>query len=138
MKTVKINKDRYNALRWAISYSLRDKDMSIYENNSCFDEKLEWNVNWCALGNTSPAETVKFAEDLQKAAEMADALNEMMLEVTWDDDEALNALIAEDREEASHRFMNFKMMVAEQLQQITALDPASFDPLYELLTTYTI
>ena len=138
MKTVKINKDRYNALRWAVNHSLRDKDMNIYENNPCFDEKLEWSVNWCALGNTSPAETVRFAEDLQKAAEMADALNEMMLEVVWEDDEALNKLIEEDMKEARRRYTNFKMKVAEQLQQITALDPRTFEPLYELLTDYTI
>lgn len=138
MKTVKINKDRYNALRWAINYSLRDKDMDVCENNPCFDDKLEWSVNWCALGNTSPAETVRFAEDLQKAAEMADALNEMRLEVVWEGDEALNKLIEENMKEARRRYTNFKMMVAEQLQQITALDPASFDPLYELLTDHTI
>ena len=138
MKTVKINKDRYNALRWAINYSLKDKDMDICEISSCFDEKLEWGVNWCALGATTPAETVRFAEDLQKAAETADALNEMMLEVTWEGDEALNKLIEENMKEARRRYTNFKKMVADQLEQITALDPASFEPLYELLTDYTI
>lgn len=138
MKTVKINKDRYNALRWAINYSLRDKDMDLYDSSSPFEEKLEWSVNWCALGNTSPADTVRFAEDLQKAAEMADALNEMMLEVVWEDDEALNKLIEEDMKEARRRYTNFKKMVADQLEQITALDPRTFEPLYELLIDYTI
>ena len=81
---------------------------------------------------------MKFAEDLKTAADMAEALNEMRLEIAWEDDESLNALIAEDREEASRRFTNFKMMIVDQLAEITALDPASYDRLYELMIDYTI
>lgn len=137
--TTKINKDRYNALRWAVAYALKDMDVELYENGTVFGSGiLRWDVNWCALGDKTPAEAVKFAEDLNRAADMAEALNEMNLEMVWDDDEALNALIAEDREEASHRYMNFKMMIVDQLTEITALDPVSYDRLYELLDDYTI
>lgn len=139
MKTIRINKDRYNALRWAVAYALKDMHVDLYEHGTGLGEKtLRWDVNWCALGNTSPAETMKFAEDLKVAAEAADALNEMSLEVVWESDEALNKLFEENMKEARRRYTNFKMMVAKQLEQITTLDPASFDPLYELLIDYTI
>lgn len=137
--TTKINKDRYNALRWAVAYALKDMDVDLYENGTDFGEgTLRWDVNWSALGDKTPAEAESFAECLKMAADMAEALNEMQLEMSWEDDEALNALIAEDREEASRRFTNFKMMIVDQLTEITALDPASYDRLYELMTDYTI
>lgn len=137
--TIKINKDRYNALRWAVAYALKDMDVNLYENGTDFGSGvLRWDVNWSALGDKTPAEAVKFAEDLNRAADMAEALNEMNLEMLWDDDEALNSLLTEDREEASRRYMNFKMMIVDQLTEITALDPVSYDRLYELLDDYTI
>lgn len=137
--TTKINKDRYNALRWAVAYALKDMDVELYENGTTFGEgEMRWEVNWSALGSTTPAEAVKFAENLKMAAGMAEALNEMHMEMVWEDDEALEALIDEDREEALRRFENFKMLIVDQLHEITALDPASYDRLYELMTDYTI
>lgn len=137
--TTKINKDRYNALRWAVAYVLRDMDVELYENGTSFGEGvMRWDVNWFALGDKTPAEAKSFAKDLRVAAGMAEALNDMKLEMVWDDDEALNALIDENREEASHRFTNFKMMIVDQLIEITVLDPDSYDRLYELMTDYTI
>ena len=72
------------------------------------------------------------------AAGMAEALNEMHMEMVWEDDEALEALIAENREEALRRFDNFKMLIVDQLHEITAPNPASYDRMYELMTEYTI
>lgn len=137
--TTKINKDRYNALRWAVTYALKDMDVNLYEHGTDFGKgEMRWDVNWSALGNKTPAEAVKFAENLKMAADMAEALNEMHMEMVWEDDEALNALIIEDREEAIRRWDNFKMMIVDQLYEITALDPESYDRLYELMTDYTI
>ena len=72
------------------------------------------------------------------AAGMAEALNEMHLEKVWEDDEALDALIAKDREEALRRWEDFEMLIVDQLHEITTLKPSSYDGLYELLTEYTI
>ena len=72
------------------------------------------------------------------AAGMAEALNDMHLEKVWEDDEALNALIDKDREEALRRWEDFEMLIVDQLHETTALNPASYDGLYELLTEYTI
>lgn len=137
--TVKVNKDRYNALRWAVAYALKDMDVDLYENGTVFGSGvLRWDVNWSALGDKTPAEAEFFAECLKMAADMAEALNDMNMEMVWENDEALNSLITEDREEASRRLMNFKMMIVDQLTEITALDPVSYDRLYELMTDYTI
>lgn len=137
--TIRINKDRCRALSWAIGYVLKDVHVDLYENGRRFgEEEMRWDVNWSALGSTTPAEAVKFAEDLKMAAGMAEALNDMHLEKVWEDDEALNALIDKDREEALRRWENFEMLIVDQLHEITALDPASYDGLYELLAEYTI
>lgn len=137
--TIKINKDRYNALRDAVEYVLKDVSVDLYEHGTTFGEgEMRWEVNWSALGSTTPSEAVKFAENLKMAAGMAEALNEMHLEMVWEDDEALNALIAEDREEALRRWDNFEMLIVGQLYEITVFDPASYDRMYELLTEYTI
>lgn len=137
--TIRVNKDRYNALSWAVGYVLKDVSVDLYENGRRFGEgELRWEVNWSALGSTTPSEAIKFAENLKMAAGMAEALNEMHLEMVWEDDEALEALIDEDREEALRRWDNFKMMIVDQLHEITALDPSSYDRLYELMTEYTI
>lgn len=137
--TVKVNKDRYKALKWAVTYALKDMNIDLYETGIAFgSEVMRWAVNWSALGDKTPAEAGKFAEDLNRAADMAEALNEMDLGMVWENDEGLNALLIEDMEEASRRLMNFKMMIVDQLTEITALDPASYDRLYELMTDYTI
>ena len=137
--TIEINKDRYDALSWAVGYVLKDVSVDLYEHGRRFGEgELRWEVNWGALGSTTPSEAVKFAEDLKMAAGMAEALNDMHLEKVWEDDEALEALIAKDREEALRRWDDFEMLIVEQLHEITALNPASYDGLYELLTEYTI
>lgn len=137
--TTKINKDRYKALRHAVEYVLKDMSMDLYKQGTTFGEgEMRWDVNWSALGSKTPAEAVKFAEDLKMAAGMAEALNEMHLEMVWEDDEALEALIDEDREEALRRWDNFKMLIVDQLHEITALNPASYERLYELMTDYTI
>ena len=137
--TIRVNKDRCRALSWAIGYVLKDMSIDLYENGRRFGEgEMHWEVNWSALGSTTPAEAVKFAEDLKMAAGMAEALNEMHLEKVWEDDEALDALIAKDREEALRRWDDFEMLIVDQLHEITALNPESYDGLYELLTEYTI
>ena len=137
--TIKINKDRYNALRDAVEYVLKDVSVDLYEHGTTFGKgEMRWEVNWSALGSTTPSEAVKFAENLKMAAGMAEALNEMHMEMIWEDDEALNALIAEDREEALRRWDNFEMLIVGQLYEITVFDPASYDRMYELLTEYTI
>ena len=137
--TIRVNKDRCRALNWAIGYVLKDMSIDLYENGKRFGEgELHWDVNWSALGSTAPAEAVKFAEDLKMAAGMAEALNDMHLEQVWEDDEALEALIAKDREEALRRWDDFEMLIVDQLHEITTLDPASYDGLCELLTEYTI
>lgn len=137
--TIRVNKDRCRALSWAIGYVLKDMSIDLYENGKRFGEgEMRWDVNWSALGSTTPAEAVKFAKDLKMAAGMAEALNEMHLEKVWEDDEALEALIAKDREEALRRWDDFEMLIVDQLHEITALNPASYDGLYELLTEYTI
>ena len=137
--TIRVNKDRCRALNWAIGYVLKDMSIDLYENGRRFGEgEMHWDVNWSALGSTAPSEAVKFAEDLKMAAGMAEALNDMHLEMVWEDDEALNTLIDEDREEALRRWEDFEMLIVDQLHEITALNPASYDGLYELLTEYTI
>lgn len=123
----KVNKDRYNALRWAVEYAMRDMNVELCENGTSFGEGvMRWDANW------TQAEAAKLAEDLKMAEGVAEALNEMNLELVCEDDEALNALIAEDREEASRRFTNFKMMLVDKLHEIygiTTLDPESYDRL---------
>ena len=137
--TIRVNKDRCRALSWAIGDVLKGVSIDLYENGRRFGEgEMHWEVNWSALGSTTPAEAVKFAEDLKMAAGMAEALNDMHLEKVWEDDEALNALIDKDREEALRRWENFEMLIVDQLHEITALDPSSYERLYELLTEYTI
>lgn len=137
--TTVINKDRYNALNWAVNYFLLEKDVDLYENGSSFSSsKIHWDVNWKAIGNTTPSSARQFAEDLQKAANMAEALNEMNLSLVWEDDEDLNALAAKNRQKAICRYNDFRMMLVDQLDVITTLDSASCDGLYELLTNYTI
>lgn len=137
--TIRVNKDRCRALSWAVGYVLKGVSVDLYENGRRFgEEEMRWEVNWSALGSTTPAEAVKFAEDLKMAAGMAEALNEMHLEKVWEDDEALNTLIDKDREEALRRWENFEMLIVDQLHEITTLNPASYDGLYELLTEYTI
>lgn len=137
--TIRVNKDRCRALSWAIGDVLKDVSIDLYENGRRFGEgEMRWDVNWSALGSTTPAEAVKFAEDLKMAAGMAEALNDMHLEKVWEDDEALNSLIDKDREEALRRWENFEMLIVDQLHEITALNPESYDGLYELLTEYTI
>lgn len=139
MRTIRINKDRHDALRDAVAYVLKDMPISLYESVARFGkETIRWKVNWSALGSTTPAEAAKFAEDLKMVADMAEALNELNLELVWEDDEALCALIAEDREEAFRRWENFQLMIVDQLYEITALNPASYDRLCELLTEHTI
>lgn len=137
--TIRVNKDRCRALSWAIGDVLKDVSIDLYENGRRFGEgEMRWDVNWSALGSTTPAEAVKFAEDLKMAAGMAEALNDMHLEKVWEDDEALNSLIDKDREEALRRWENFEMLIVDQLHEITALNPESYDGLYELMTDYTI
>lgn len=137
--TIRVNKDRCRALSWAIGNVLKGVSIDLYENGRRFGEgEMRWEVNWSALGSTTPAEAVKFAEDLKMAAGMAEALNDMHLEKVWEDDEALNTLIDKDREEALRRWENFEMLIVDQLHEITALNPTSYERLYELLTEYTI
>lgn len=137
--TIRVNKDRCRALSWAIGDVLKGVSIDLYENGRRFGEgEMRWEVNWSALGSTTPAEAVKFAEDLKMAAGMAEALNDMHLEKVWEDDEALNTLIDKDREEALRRWENFEMLIVDQLHEITALNPTSYERLYELLTEYTI
>lgn len=139
--TVKVNKDRYNALRWAVSHVWQDKHVSLYETESYFEEgnTMNWAVNWCCLGDRTPAETLEFAENLKAASTMAAALNDMNLTLDWEkEDEYLRDILAIDTEKARIKYNNLKMMIVEQLEQITDTDPASYEGLYELLGDYEV
>lgn len=99
--SIMVNEDRYNALKSALQRATGES-ITIYEMNSSFNDKnLSWGVNWSALGTQNPQDTLNFAEELKDAAAMAKALNDMDLELVWEDDPALEYVEAiYSREEA--------------------------------------
>lgn len=52
-----------------------DTTVPTYNENGFINEK-KFVVNWTALGDTNPEETIKFAETLKKAAEIANFMTE--------------------------------------------------------------
>lgn len=132
----KMNKHAYNALRTAVNWYMRDKDIDIYEESGLYDEDkpLKWEVNWAALGSVSPAEAESFAEDLKAAASLAQALNEMKLEYDYFlEDPKLDRMIEDNKEMAKDMYDRYVQAIIETLPELTELDPRTFEPLEYLL-----
>ena len=132
----KMNKHAYNALKTAIHWYMKDKDIDIYEKPGLFDKDkpLKWQVNWAALGSVSPAEAESFAEDLKAAANLAQALNEMELEYDYFlEDPKLDRMIEDNREMAKDMYDRYIQAIIETLPELTELDPRTFEPLEYLL-----
>ena len=140
MNTItKINRNRYDALRSAVAYRFCDTNVKVYESGTTFDEDvLRWTVNWSAIGDQPTSVVREFIEELEDAARIADALNEMNLALEYEADQQLAELLEGDREEASRRWVKFKMEVARALDDITVLDPSTLDTLYDLLIDHQI
>ena len=124
--TIKINKDKYNALRWAVSYVTTDKHVDLYENGLTFgDESLNWSVNWSALGDTAPAEAMKFADDVKAVAHLGEVLNTMELKLVWEDDENLHTLMNSDPDRAKKGWANYKQLLIDELKRLMDSDKPS-------------
>lgn len=107
MKTIKLNRVKENALRRAVNEILKDTDVELYAND-LFTENhvVKWEVNWKAIGNVDPESARKMAEDLNKAAKLADMLNEANYVFTFEKDEQIEELLKEGNEEEAKRIVN--------------------------------
>lgn len=136
----KMNKHAYNALRTAINWYMRDKHIDVYENDGIVfgnNKPLTWEVNWASIGSVSPAETENFAKDLEAAANLAQALNEMELEYDcFLEDPKLDRMIEDNREMAKDMYDRYVQAIVETLPELTELDPRTFEPLEYLLFNF--
>ena len=130
-----INKDKYNALRWAVSYVTADKHVDLYENSLVFGaESLKWSVNWSALGDTDPAEAIKFADDVKAVANLGEVLNIMELKLVWEGDENLQALMNSDPDRAKQGWENYKQLLTDELKRLMDSDMPHGMKLERILT----
>ena len=125
--TTTINKDKFNALRWALSRATEDMYVNLYDKSLVLDaDKLEWVVNWSALGDTDPDAAIKFANDVKAAAQLCKTLNDMDLKLVWEDDENLKALLEADPAKAKQGWINYKQLILDELKALLDSDKPSF------------
>lgn len=133
--SITINKDRCYALRSALQ-SATGKCMTICEMNSPLEDKLTWGVNWAALGTQTPQDTLCFVLDLNDAATITKALNDMGLELVWEDDPTINNIEETICRKASIEYYNslqeiiYKCLILQdwdQLKKILSNDTKLYD-----------
>lgn len=86
---MRINNLQRNGLDMAIQSIARDLDIDIYTIQDTFltkNEPLEYGVNWGACGTQHVEETIKYANSMIKAAEIARVLNELQIITDYTDD----------------------------------------------------
>lgn len=81
-----ISRARINALMAASRAYSRDTDTYVTIEEKCDygTSRLELEVNWGALGATSPEQAVKFAEAVKLMAKTAEEINRLELSFDWD------------------------------------------------------
>ena len=88
---MKITETRMYALEDAIRRLTFNKHWDVYRVYHMEMQKRHcvFGVNWAALGTVSPEETKEFAEGLVWAAGMVSGLNELQLEVVYEEDKQI-------------------------------------------------
>ena len=79
----KINVRTGRIISQALGTLREENHLDIYTIKDEIDEPLVYGVNWCAMGTQTAEATREFAKGLQKAAEIAEALNSLELVVDW-------------------------------------------------------
>lgn len=79
---MKISKTAYQALTEALRiYQIKSQTHATVHEDFCMGGPRTWNVNFCAPGHMTPEEARSFANEINHAALIAEALNSMKLEV---------------------------------------------------------
>lgn len=79
---MKISKTAYQALAEAIRlYQIEAGTHATVNENFCMEGTKTWSVNFCASGHMTPQDARTFANEINHAALIVDALNSMKLEV---------------------------------------------------------
>ena len=81
---------------------------------------------------------MKFAEDVKAVAHLGEVLNIMKLELVWEDDENLHALLESDPERAKRGWANYKQLIIDELQHLMDSDKPSFGYKLESILTAEI
>lgn len=92
-----INADRYRILKAALQRISTDKfNRKVdVEDTSLLAVELRWGVNWSCCGTQDANTTYDMADYLVEAADIASALNDMGLELLWEDDKWLQRVLQE-------------------------------------------
>lgn len=79
---MKISKTVYQAIAEAIRlYQIETGTHATVNENFCMEGTRTWSVNFCASGHMTPQDARAFANEINHAALIVDALNSMKLEV---------------------------------------------------------
>lgn len=78
----KVNEERIEMLTTAFNrYDFSEKyNFTIYRKNSHGENRVEFEINWSAIGSVSPKVANEFATNLMKASSLVTVLNGMELE----------------------------------------------------------
>ena len=126
-----INKDRYSILKSALSRISNDQfDRKVtIEDTSLFGPELSWGINWSCCGTQDVNTTFEMANRLADAAEIASCLNDMGLEMLWEDDKWLHRILKESgRPAAKLEYDGIKVAIIDHIEN------KNWDALFTLLT----
>ena len=126
-----INKDRYSILKSALKRISNDKfnRTVTVEDTSLFGPELSWGVNWSCCGTQDANTAYDMANYLVEAADITSALNDMGLEMLWEDDKWLHRVLQESgRSVAKLEWDGIKVAIIEHIEN------QDWDSLLTLLT----
>lgn len=126
-----INKDRYSILKTALKRISNDKfDRKVdVEDTSLLGPELSWGVNWSCCGTQDANTAYDMANFLVEAANITSALNDMGLEMLWEDDKWLHRVLQESGRSVAK--MEYDGITAAIIEHIENQD---WDSLLTLLT----
>lgn len=102
----KINRTMENALRRAVNEIMKDTYVELYASDLFTENNVvEWKINWKAIGSVDPESARKMAKDLNKAAKLADLLNEANYVFTLEKDERIEELLKKGNKEEAKRIV---------------------------------
>ena len=113
MRTYKMNPQLMAIVKRAINEVTNeyfDGRINIYEDFDWDTDKITFSVNWAAIGDTKPEDAVKFANNIQTAAAIAEKLNSFQMVMTYENSKYFGHLIDTNKKEDEIAEIHRKMI----------------------------
>ena len=83
-----ISRTQFNVIQTAFAkrfnkWENEDIHFQVCTVDSVFDDKVEFGINWAAIGTVSPEKTIRFAEELIIASMYVDKVNSLNLVIDY-------------------------------------------------------